>query len=913
MALPHSLNSPAMNHPLTFLGRCLSPLLLALPLCGTALAQDDAEAEAVESVQDTKFTVDRGYFEDPISVEITSATEGAKIYYTTDGTKPGLGTIFTGPNGTLYEGPIAIDGTTILRARAFKDGLEPSNTDTQSYLYLADILRQPEAPEGAPVKWGNRTPDYEMDPRVVDDPAYQNAIREGFMSIRTLSLVVDPNDFFSVRDGIYANPQNDGREWEREVSFEFIHPDGSKGTQVNGGIRIHGNGSRNANGQPKHGFRVEFRGEYGATRLDYPLFPDTLVKEFDSLILRGQNAHGWTRSSQISNGAGTEREQSQYIRDSFARDLMKAMGHVSGKATYVHLFINGLYWGLYNPVEYPRTYFGVSYFGGAEEDYDVINRRTTTTKIIDGTFDAWDAMQDLADSGLETPEKYAAIQEHIDVDNLIDYMLMHQYIGSRDGPEVFNSNNMRAIRNVRGEEPTTWIGMPWDMEASMFEIDVKRNINVDDPNTLVRVYTKLRENPEFLLRYADHIQRHFFNDGALTPERAAATWERRAKEIETAIIGESARWGDYRRASRPYTRDVEWTAERNRLLNEYFPTRTQFLFKELKLNGLYPSTKAPVFSQHGGTVPDDFSLTMEAGTIFSPQGGTFYYTMDGSDPRLPGGAIAPGAMAYEGGVPIGSSVHIRARTHDEGQWSALVEAFFYVNSVAANNSNLIVSEIMYHPESEAEAEYIELHNPSNDTVHLHDVYLLHQGGQGITFDFSDSPIQELAPQTTVIIVRDRASFENTYGGSGTLPIAGEWSDGALNNAGEGIQLMRDTETLSLIRYDDRAPWPEMADGEGHSLVPSNSAAIGWTSAPPSPGSLDDELPTPLTPPSIDITWLENGVIRLQWPPSPSPGAVDQVEFSPDLTTWEVRPDLAEPGVYQEVPPQTTGYYRVVRQ
>ena len=34
--------------------------------------------------------------------------------------------------------------------------------------------------------------------------------------------------------------------------------------------------------------------------------------------------------------------------------------------------------------------------------------------------------------------------------DLIDYMLMHQYMGSRDGPEVFNSNNMRAIRNTRG-------------------------------------------------------------------------------------------------------------------------------------------------------------------------------------------------------------------------------------------------------------------------------------------------------------------------------------------------------------------------------------------------------------------------------------------------------------------------------
>ena len=104
---------------------------------------------------------------------------------------------------------------------------------------------------------------------------------------------------------------------------------------------------------------MEFRRHYGPAQLNYPLFPDTPADRFDSFILRDQNAHGWTRSAQISNKAGTEREQSQYIRDSFARDLMKAMGHTSGEATYVHLFINGLYWGLYNPVEFPRTYSGV--------------------------------------------------------------------------------------------------------------------------------------------------------------------------------------------------------------------------------------------------------------------------------------------------------------------------------------------------------------------------------------------------------------------------------------------------------------------------------------------------------------------------------------------------------------------------
>ena len=857
-----------------------------------------------EEVADTKFSVDRGYYDEPISLEITTATEGAKIYYTTTGEKPGLGTIFTGPIGTLVDGPITIDRTTVIRARAFKDGMEPSNVDTHSYLFLADILKQPDQPEGAPERWGARPTDYEMDPRVVDDPAYKEAIIEGFQSIRTLSLVTEPDDFFSRAEGIYANPQQDGREWEREVSFEFIHPDGTRGAQIDGGIRIHGNGSRNANGQPKHGFRVEFRSVYGKANLDYRLFPDSTLERFDSLILRGQNAHGWTRASQISNGAGTEREQSQYIRDSYARDLMKAMGHVAGEATYVHLFINGLYWGLYNPVEYPRTYFGVSRFGGVEDDFDVINRRTTTTKILDGTFEAWDAMQDLANSGLEAPEKYAAMQEHIDVDNLIDYMLMHQYMGSRDGPEVFNSNNMRAIRKTRGEETTRWTCMPWDMEASMFEIDVKRNINVNDPSTLVRVYTRLRENPEFLLRYADRVHRHFFNDGTLTPTRAAAIWERRAEEIETAIIGESARWGDFRRPSRPFTRDVEWQAERRRLLDTYFPTRTKFLLRELTKNGLYPETIAPVFNQHGGSVPEDFQLTMEAGTLFNPQGGTFYYTTDGSDPRLPGGEVSPKAIPYEDGVVLGQSVRIRARTFDDSAWSALNEAYFVVDGLPVTEGRLAVSEIMYHPPEESLAEYIELRNVSSQRLDLDGVRFEKEGNQGINFDFSGITIPT---DGAIVIVRDQSVFETVYGMD--VQTAGEWSGGALNNAGEWLRLMKGTETLTMFRYNDRGDWPRVADGEGASLHRDGET---WFAALPSPGTVTTE-PEPSAGFTIDaITRRGSDSVVIEW--QAREGSLDRVEFSERLDgSWEAVGEAISDGRFEEVRTARKGFYRIVRE
>ncbi len=93
-------------------------------------------------VADTKFSVDRGFFEAPFTVEITTDTTGAQIRYTLDSSLP------TATHGNVYTNPLRIETTTVLRAAAFKSGYEPTNVDTHTYLFLEDVLRQPVDPLG---------------------------------------------------------------------------------------------------------------------------------------------------------------------------------------------------------------------------------------------------------------------------------------------------------------------------------------------------------------------------------------------------------------------------------------------------------------------------------------------------------------------------------------------------------------------------------------------------------------------------------------------------------------------------------------------------------------------------------------------------------------------------------------------
>ncbi|MFT7638438.1 MAG: hypothetical protein ACI9G1_000159 [Pirellulaceae bacterium] len=764
-------------------------------------------------VADTTFDVDRGFFDTAFDVNITTRTNGATIIYTLDGSAPSESNGIQIPAAAIDVPPVAtlsIASTTTLRAIAVFAGFEPSNVDTQTYIFVQDVLTQPANPAGLPAVWDGlaQNPinaDYEVDPEIVNDAAYAQDLVDGLTELPSISLVMDPDHLFGNDDGIYINSGQRGSDWEHPTSVEILQPDGSN-FQADSGVRIHGFSWRFHSNTPKHSFRLEFSDEYGPQKLEYPLFPDAPVDKFDSIVLRAQGGRAW---------AGFQNpDQSQYIRDAFARDTARDMGKVDGHAAFYHLYLNGLYWGLYHAVERPDAQMGEEYFGGNDEEYDALNRRTVTNEAIDGDLQRYNEMQALADQDLSTAENYALMQQYVDVDNLIDFFLIHQYTTNRDGPEIFSSNNQRAIGH-RSDSPEFKFFV-WDMEYSMWDAMDNINIDVDVATSASHVYTALRANAEFRLLYADRAHMHLFNDGALTPTEAAARWETRATEIFKPIVAESARWGDSRRAT-PYTRDVEWQAERNRLLTSYFPVRTGVLVNQLRVANLYPATSAPVFNQHGGRVATGFQLSM---TAAAP---TIYYTLDGSDPRLEGGGIHPNAVLYAGQFPLSASGIVRTRALDNGDWSALNEAAFQIN-VLATAANFAITEVNYHPLdptvdeaavdptwTDNDFEYIEFQNTSGETVDLANVHF----DSGLTFNFNDATVSSIAPGQFIIVARNPAALTQRYG---TLPIVGEFTSGGLSNNSELLHLVDSFDaTISLFDYDDNNGWPNRPDGDGSTL------------------------------------------------------------------------------------------------
>ena len=375
-------------------------------------------AETEDEQADTPdFSYERGFYESPIEVVLSTNTENAEISFTLDASSP------TETHGERYKAPITIKTTTVLRAIATKPGMRSSKIRTNTYIFADSVLVQHNQPAGYPATWAGHTADYEMDPDVVT--GHESELKTGLKAIPIISIVTDRHHLFGA-EGIYVNSQQSGREWERPTSVELIYPDGTEGFHENCGLRIHGGASRQPDQSPKHGFRFYFRDEYGPTRLRYDLFGGDATDEFDQLVLRSGYNNTWIHGNHV--GSENQRGQALYVRDQWMRDTQLAMGHLSAHGMFVHLYLNGMYWGLFNLTERPEGAFAASYLGGDEKDFDTTN----AGDFLNGDSKVWNLALDIAAGDMSEPQSYKMMQEFINIDNFIDYIILNHYAGNHD-------------------------------------------------------------------------------------------------------------------------------------------------------------------------------------------------------------------------------------------------------------------------------------------------------------------------------------------------------------------------------------------------------------------------------------------------------------------------------------------------
>ncbi len=596
------------------------------------------------------FSVERGYCKDPFQLSLRASSEDAIIRYTRDGTIPT-------DSSQKYLKPINIDQTTVIRALVFLPTGETSTLHTHTYLFVEEVLSQPDSIPGwpndqlftyftgKPVRY-----DSEMDPEIIGVSRYRKAILNSFQQLPSIMISMPVKEFW----GMYYSDE------ELPAFLEILYPEGEHENEA-AFAGIEGISHKII----KRSYRLSFKKKYGDGKLHTNLFRDfapfhaeTAEDDLDQLVLRGGTQRCWARNWYP--------DQTAYTRDQWYRDTQLEMSGYGARGTFGHVFVNGVYIGLYNLTERPDENFFASYFEGKDDEWFVINHNG----VLEGNDNKWEYLLDtLIHKDLNDPGVYSEFTELVDVESYIDYLLASWICGMEDWPV----NNYYGGYNQEDNIPLKFVG--WDAEVSWDDQGganpgawIHREFRrFGEPESEIsEIWHAARESKRFMMNFADRVYQHCFEGGALTDSAQRYRWKHINEFIADGIVAESARWGDALEDGITRTRDEHWKREVARV-DSMMQGNTKRFLAFLRHEEYYPRVNPPLIEAL--SIESSSGIALE---LKNPnEGGEIYFRVDGGDPWLPDGKVAPEARLYQQPFTIKVRSYLMARVKMGDQWSAL--------------------------------------------------------------------------------------------------------------------------------------------------------------------------------------------------------------------------------------------------
>jgi hypothetical protein len=394
----------------------------------------------------------------------------------------------------LYDNPLIINETTVVRARIFKENYIPSPTQSEAYLFNADH------------------------------------------ELPVISLITDPGNFFDQDTGIYVLGEtfqnnlpffgaNFWEDWERDIHFSLYEADGVNSLSLNAGTKIFGGWSR-ANEQKS--LSIFARGRYGTSSINYPIFESRPFTEYQSLVLRN---------------SGNDFLSSN-IRDGFLTGILDFMRIETTAFKPTATYLNGEYWGMMNLREKVNEHFIASRYGVDPDALDILEHEGLA---IHGTDDDFVQLRNLISSvNLANNANYNLVKEQVDIDNFILYNLFQIFVDNTDWP----GNNVKYWKAHGGK--WRWILFdtdfgfgrwnPNNFEFNTLEFALEPNgPNWPNPPWSTLFLRRLMVNQnfrhQFINQFADEM------NSTLLPSRLSATLTQAMNHVSSEIPDHFNRWG----------------------------------------------------------------------------------------------------------------------------------------------------------------------------------------------------------------------------------------------------------------------------------------------------------------------------------------------------------------------------------
>ncbi|KAA3597958.1 MAG: T9SS C-terminal target domain-containing protein [Calditrichaeota bacterium] len=712
------------------------------------------------------FSQPNGFYQNSITVNLNSNSPNSVIRFSLDGTEPT-------DTSQVYTNPISVLQTTVLRARSFEVGFLPSEVVTKTYFMNVS--------KTLPVVSISTTP--------------ENLWDENF-GIYALGPNADPNyPYFNA---------NFWQDWERPAHTEFFDESGNLGFELDCGIKISGGWSR---GHSQKSMSIFARSEYGIKEIEYEIFPDSEIKNFNSFMMRN-SGNDWN-NTMFRDGVMTS------LVDDLNIDLQKFRPAV--------LYLNGQYWGMLNLREKLNADYIFHHHGVSQDSIDLIKNGS---EVKAGSINSFNQLENYFETNNFTDSAvYDSASKMIDLLNFTQYQISQIYFDNTDWP----GNNSSMWRKRSSDGKWRWMLFDTDFGFSSYTnntLDFATEPNGPswpNPPWSTLYLRKLLENSDY--------QNYFINEFAyllnkvFVADSMVANINSKKDKIFYEIQNHLSRWNGGSLS--------QWNSDIQNMIvfaNNRNPYVRNHVINKFGLSG----TTSNIYFQVAPSEAADLIFNdraMENGAL----SGLFF---NGAKMKLK--LIPKEGYTFVGwtGPTFNDSLEINFTITD----NILKYAIFAIDSTTVSDS-IVINEINYNSEPNFDTEdWFEVFNSSSETVNLSS-WKITDSDTGNVFVFPDSTF--LPPQEFLVICRDTTDFVNFN--PSVQNFVGEFNFGLSSN-GDEIKLYDLFGTLvDSVKFEPDSLWSSEANGTGKTLslkdpLSDNSLPENWSiSLSPfgTPGEIND--------------------------------------------------------------------------
>ena len=275
----------------------------------------------------------------------------------------------------------------------------------------------------------------------------------------------------------------------------------------------------------KKSYQIHFSTAYGPSKLQYRMFDNLDIDEFNSIVLR----------------SGSQDNEATLMKDELVTSLVTDDGMIDDLLVQayhpVNLYINDEYFGIYYIREHKDEDMIASHYGCDPEEVTLVKQMNTVKSGTEGR--EWkDLWKFITNNSLKDAEAYEYVKSVVDLQSVADYYCVQLWVGNIDPDNV-------CVFKPGDTQNGKWLFFLYDLDLTLCrEPEGMTNQLIGTFNagyyTFNALVYRLLENDEFRELFCERMA--YIVSTVFTEERCNAYIDSFVERIDHDMVYNCARW-----------------------------------------------------------------------------------------------------------------------------------------------------------------------------------------------------------------------------------------------------------------------------------------------------------------------------------------------------------------------------------